>query len=67
MQLVRYLGMNVAGKSRGSPKMFTISVIRDLKKWYEAEGAKDYCEANKDSEVSEESKGGLDRCSMRGE
>ena len=42
---------------------------RDLKKKrYEAEGAKEYREANRriqDSEGSEESKGGLDRCSVR--
>ena len=39
MQPVRYLGRNAAGKSHGSPKMFS--------KRYEAEGAKEYREANR--------------------
>ena len=39
---------------------------RDLKKKrYEAEGANEYREAQEDSEGSEESKGRLDRCSVR--
>ena len=38
MQPVRYLRKNVAGKGRGSPKMFSTSVMR---------GAKEYREANK--------------------
>ena len=50
MQPVRYLGRNVTGKSRGSPKMFPTSSDerRDLKKKrYEAEGAKEYMEVNR--------------------
>ena len=36
------------GKSCASPKMFSTSVMRgDLKKWYEAEGANEYREANR--------------------
>ena len=41
---------------------------RDLKKKrYEAEGAKNIGKQTGDSECSEESKGGLDRCSVRGD
>ena len=48
MQPVRYFGRNVGGKSHGSPKMFSTSVMRDFKKKrYEAEGAKEYREANR--------------------
>ena len=48
MQPVRYLGRNAAGKSHGSPKMFSTSVMKDLKKkLYEAKGAKEYREANR--------------------
>ena len=52
MQPVRYLGRNVAGKRHGSPKMFSTSVMRG-EIWrrsgmrYEAEGAKEYREANR--------------------
>ena len=40
---------------------------RDLKKkWYKAEGAKEYRKANRRiQKAKEESKGGLDRCSVR--
>ena len=43
------MGTNVAGKSHGSPKMFsTCDERRDLKKKrYEAEGAKEYRDAHK--------------------
>ena len=35
-------------------------------KWYEAEGAKEYKKANRRiQKAKEESKGGLDRCSVR--
>ena len=50
MQLVRhFLGRNVIGKSRGSPKMFsTFDETRNLKKkGYEAEVAKEYREVKK--------------------
>ena len=53
------------GVNHGSPKM---SSRRDLKNWYEAEGAKGYREANKRiQEDSEEKKGGLDRYSVQGD
>ena len=45
MKPVRNLGRNVAGNSRRSPNIFS---RRDLKKKrYEAEGAKEYREANR--------------------
>ena len=49
MQQVRYLGRYVAEKSPESPERFSTSVMRrNLKKVrYEAEGAKEYREANK--------------------
>ena len=51
MQLVRYLGRNVAGKSHGSVTKDVLNLCderRDLKKKrYEAEGAKEYREAHR--------------------
>ena len=50
MQPLRYFGRNAAGKSHGSQKMFSTSVMRGeifKKKRYEAEGAKEYREANR--------------------
>ena len=66
----------ILGKERRRKKPGVIKDVLDLcderrdlkKKRYEAEGAKEYREAKKeDSEGSEESKGGLDRCSARGD
>ena len=50
MQPVRYLCSNIAGKSRGSPEMFTTSVMRGeilKKKRYKSEGSREYRDANK--------------------
>ena len=46
MQPVRYLGMNIPGKIHGSPEMFSTFVMRS-EAGYEAEGEKEYREANK--------------------
>ena len=66
----------ILGKERRRKKPWVTKDVLDLcderrdlkKKRYEAEGAKEYREANmqEGSEGSEESKGGLDRCSVRG-
>ena len=65
----------ILGKERCKKKPWVTRDVLDLsderrnlkKKHYEAEGAKEYREANEDSEGSEESKGGLDRCSVPGD
>ena len=68
----------ILGKERRRKKLWVTKDVLDLcderrelkKKRYEAEGAKEYREANRmqeDSEGSEESKGELDRCSVRGD
>ena len=72
----------ILGKERRRKKPWVTKDVLDLcderrdlkKKRYEAEGAKEYREANrrvqkavKKAEGSEESKGGLDRCSVRGD
>ena len=70
MQPVRYLGRNVAGKSHGSPKMFLTSLMRGeiwrrsgmKRRNKRIQGSKQEV-----SEGNEESKGGLDRCSVRGD
>ena len=59
------LGKNVAGKSHGSPEMFSTSMMRG-----EISGKKQKEQKNskkEDSEGSEESKRGLDKCSVRGD
>ena len=70
MQPVRILG-----KERCRKKPWVTKDALDLcderkdlkKKRYEAEEQKNTRGANRDSEGSEESKGGLDRCSVRGD
>ena len=66
----------ILGKKRRRKKPWVTKDVLDLcderrdlkKKRYEAEGAKEYREVKQeDSEGSEESKGGLDRCSVRGD
>ena len=68
----------ILGEERRGKKPWVTKDVLDLsddrrdlkKKRYEAEGAKEYREANRriqDSGGSEESKGGLDRCSVRGD
>ena len=64
----------ILGKERRRKRPWVIKAVPDLcderrdfkKKWYEAEGAKEYREANRRIQKgSEESKGGLNRCSVR--
>ena len=66
----------ILGKERRRKKPWVTKDVLDLcderrdfkKKRYEAEGAKEYREANRRIQKgSEESKGGLDRCSVRGD
>ena len=67
----------ILGKERRRKKPWVTKDDLDLcderralkKKQYEAEGTKEYREASyqEDSEGNEESKGGLNRCSVRGE
>ena len=66
----------VLGKERRGKKPWVTKDVLDLcderrdlkKKRYEAEGAKDSQSSKQEgSEGSEESKGGLDRCSVRGD
>ena len=66
----------ILGKERRRKKPWVTKDVLDLcerrdlkKKQYEAEGAKEYREAEykEDSEDSEESQGELDRCSVRGD
>ena len=67
----------ILGKERRRKKPWVTKDVLDLcderrdlkKKQYEAEGTKEYREASnqEDSEGNEESKGGLNRCSVRGD
>ena len=69
----------ILGKERRRKKPWVTKDVLDLcderrdlkKKRYEAEGAKEYRSRSRSkqegSEGSEESKGGLDRCSVRGD
>ena len=66
----------ILGKERRRKKPWVTKDVLDLcderrdlkKKRYQAEGAKEYRESKQEgSEGSEESKGGLDRCSERGD
>ena len=66
MQPVRYLGRNVARISQDALDL--CNERRDLKrKRYEAEGAKEYREANKriQKAVKKAQEDWIDRCSMR--
>ena len=70
MQPIRYLGRNAAGKSHGSPKMFSTSVMSGeirRRSGMKQKERKNTGKQQEDSEGSEESKGGLDRCSVRGD
>ena len=65
----------ILGKERRRKKPWVTKDVLDLcderrdlkKKRYEAEGAKEYREANKRIQKAVKSKGGLDRCSVRGD
>ena len=65
----------ILGKERRRKKPWVTKDVLDLcderrdskKNRYEAEGAKEYREANRIQKGSKESKGGLDRCSVRGD
>ena len=62
------LGRNVSGKSHGSPKMFSTSVMKgEIWRRNSMKQKEKRIQESKqeDSEGSEESKGGLDRCSVR--